>query len=345
VLNQIAEGGFAYVSRVKSVNLSDFGQRYAVKLMICQSQEQLSEARKEVKLMRLISHNCVVPLLAVDEKKNSRGHIEVMLLLPLYIGSLQNFIDKGEQWPHCAFEDSATVARILIDSTAGIAALHAAGYRHSDIKPGNILLSRETLSAVITDLGSASPLVVHVSSRREALTLQESAAQFSTASYRAPELHDTPSECTIDGKADVWALGCVLFATCFSRSPFESPSGLSTLALLAGTLNFPPRHPWPEEWLRLIESCLRADCTARADMNELKSRLSALPKADLMAPCLLDRTFIPLSSVVPPGECNFADFSTFSGALASSLTTPAPAPAPVPPAEDEDVFGEFTTAF
>lgn len=54
-------------------------------------------------------------------------------------------------------------------------------------------------------------------------TVQEAAAAICTAAYRAPELLDTPSHCTIDGKADVWAVGCTIYNMLYSRTPFESP--------------------------------------------------------------------------------------------------------------------------
>lgn len=54
------------------------------------------------------------------------------------------------------------------------------------------------------------------------LKVAEDAAQFCTASYRAPELYDPPKDMTLDTRTDVWAMGCLLFAWWFGFSPFES---------------------------------------------------------------------------------------------------------------------------
>ena len=60
-----------------------------------------------------------------------------------------------------------------------------------------------------------------ISSRSEALLLQDEAAQFCTVSYRAPELFDVASQAVIDARTDVWSLGCLLYCIAFGYSPFE----------------------------------------------------------------------------------------------------------------------------
>ena len=82
-------------------------------------------------------------------------------------------------------------------------------------------LPSELLHAVLMDFGSAGPAVVHVASRAGALAVQESAERYSTAPYRAPELWDVPSFCTVDERVDVWAAGCVLFYLMVGETPFE----------------------------------------------------------------------------------------------------------------------------
>ena len=96
------------------------------------------------------------------------------------------------------------------------------------------------MNVVISDFGSTGPLKTKVSTRSEALLLQEDAAVKTTASIRPPELYDCPSEIIIDGKVDVWGIGCALFHMLFSRNPFESPlNGLSTLAVISGNYSIP----------------------------------------------------------------------------------------------------------
>ena len=99
---------------------------------------------------------------------------------------------------------------------------------------------------MLMDFGSCRPARVSVRDRAGALRVQERASRECTAPFRAPELFDTPSECDLDERVDVWSLGCLLFAGANGgRSPFESAleqtGGSLALAVLSGKV------AWPEE--------------------------------------------------------------------------------------------------
>ncbi|CAI5965443.1 unnamed protein product [Closterium sp. NIES-64] len=105
--------------------------------------------------------------------------------------------------------------------------------------------SASDVAVAIMDFGSTTPARRHITSRNQALSLQEWAAQHCSAAYRAPEFWDCPSEMEIDERSDVWSLGCTLYATMYGQSPFEFSLGESggslQLAVMSGTIKWP--HP------------------------------------------------------------------------------------------------------
>jgi serine/threonine-protein kinase len=129
---------------------------------------------------------------------------------------------------------------------SGLSAVHAAGVVHGDFKPDNVLLAADG-GVHLVDFGSAwelgrNPRTVH-----------------GTPAYLAPE---TWTGALLDGRVDLYALGCVLFALLTGRPPF---SARETRALLELHRTAPP-PPLPArtaggEWLperlrSLISACL-----------------------------------------------------------------------------------------
>jgi len=277
IMKQIGEGGFAFVYNVMSTGKGDSGERYALKKMICQTDEQLDEAKKEIDTMIKIKHTNVLPLIEFAYVLNKKGQKEVLLVLPLYHGSVQTQIDHGPGYPHCAFTDGLDVLKIMRQIVEGLSAIHASGLRHADLKPANILIN-ECFQAVITDFGSVSSAPITVKSRAEALEVQEKAASFTTASFRAPELYNTPSSCEVGFASDVWSLGCLFYCMLYSRSPFESAvEGLSTLSIMSAQYQIPESNLWPEEYITMLSGCMTVDPDRRSPLPEVKSTLHCIP--------------------------------------------------------------------
>lgn len=277
IMKQIGEGGFAFVYNVMSVNKADHGERYALKKMICQTDEQLEEAKKEIDMMTKIKHVNILSLLEFAYVLNKKDQKEALLILPLYQGSVQGIIDGGAGYPNCAFSDGLDVLKILRQCVEGLAAIHACGMRHADLKPANILIT-ESYQAVITDFGSVQPFPIQVTSRAEALVVEDKASMFTTASYRAPELFNTPSACIIGCESDIWSLGCIMYCMFYSRSPFESTTeGLSTLSVVSAQYPIPDSNLWPQEYLDVVAQCLTAEPSRRASLAAVKTLLDCIP--------------------------------------------------------------------
>lgn len=103
---------------------------------------------------------------------------------------------------------------LIAQVAAGLADAHAQGLVHRDVKPANVLLRRrkETISAFLSDFGIAR--LIEAEDTRTSATL-------GTPAYMAPELHTGGAA----GVAtDIYALGCLLWATLTGRAPYTGTS-------------------------------------------------------------------------------------------------------------------------
>jgi len=121
----------------------------------------------------------------------------------------------------------AEALHIARQVAAGLACADAAGIVHRDLKPANVMLLPDG-TVKILDFGLAK-------ARDQSLT--ESGAVLGTVLYMAPE---QVSGDTVDPRADLWALGVVLYETLTGRTPFE---GDQHIAIAHAILNDDPVPP------------------------------------------------------------------------------------------------------
>ncbi|ETO75492.1 NAK/MPSK protein kinase [Phytophthora nicotianae P1976] len=273
VLRPLDEGGFAHVYEVKRD-----GHSFALKWTRSVTEgEELERILLEIQVQRQLQHANVLPLEAAEVRR-IQGHTEkeALLLFPLaHRGSLQTLLENTASRETAAFTEIECLQFFakLVDA---VAALHALGFAHRDLKPGNILLSDgEPMEPLLMDFGSVAPVRVQLRGAMGCRKLWEDAARYSSAPYRAPELWDTGDQVdVIDGRADVWSLGCVLYAMAFGPfSPFEHPrDGVQHLAIANGYVAFPHGNmhggqPFSATFTALIKWILTPDLAERPKLE------------------------------------------------------------------------------
>lgn len=177
---------------------------------------------------------------------------------------------------------SAEALRLSERLASGLAASHAADVVHRDLKPSNVMLAdRDLARPVIVDFG-----VARLAGPSD-LTAQ--GANVGTPRYMAPE--QIRNARTVDGRADVFALGCILFEALTGRPCFEGDDPVGILArVLFEPLPIPTRvrRDLPERFdsllLRLLERDPSGRPTASAARELVASTLSQLGDDPARAP-------------------------------------------------------------
>ena len=129
--------------------------------------------------------------------------------------SLRDRLAREKQLP---LDDALQVAREVAD---GLAYAHSHGVVHRDIKPENILL--QSGHAVLADFGIARAVGAAGSER-----LTETGLAIGTPAYMSPE--QAAGESDLDGRSDLYSLGCVLYEMLAGEPPFTGPSVQAVVA-------------------------------------------------------------------------------------------------------------------
>jgi eukaryotic-like serine/threonine-protein kinase len=158
--------------------------------------------RREARAAARISHPNIV---AVYDTGSEDGiHYIVMELVPG-----ETLADVLRSEGHLASERATRIARSVADA---LAVAHAAGIVHRDVKPANVMLTRNG-GAKLTDLGIARSL--------EGESITRASTILGTAGYLSPEQARGDR---VDHRSDIYSLGCVMYEMLTGRQPFEADS-------------------------------------------------------------------------------------------------------------------------
>jgi WD40 repeat protein len=239
VLGVIGRGGMGVVLRAFDQQLH---RVVAIKVMGAQLATNATARRRfarEAQAQAAVSHDHVVAIHAVEEA----GSLPYLVMQYVAGRSLQERLDRGG--PLEAHE----VLRIGMQTAAGLAAAHAQGLIHRDVKPANILLENGVERVKLTDFGLARAA--------DDASLTQSGMIAGTPQYMSPEQAESSS---VDARSDLFSLGSVLYALCTGRPPFRAAGSMAVLRRVCDEAPTPVREANPEvpHWLAAIIEKLHA---------------------------------------------------------------------------------------
>ena len=256
-------GGFAAVFRAHDPFLE---RDVAIKVLdptLALSGELEEQFLREARIVAGVEHPHIVPL--YDAAARDGLLYLVMRLLPGQ--SLAGRMASEGKLP------AAAAARLAHEVAMALVVAHERGVVHRDIKPDNILLDGSG-HATVTDFG-----IARVTSRPSG---EQAGTTTGTPSYMSPE--QALGE-EVDGRADTYSLGVVLFEMLTGRLPFE---GRSFTELMAKIISAPSPSvaslvpATPTALARIVDRLLTKERDQRPDAAELVTLLAAARAPDAL---------------------------------------------------------------
>uniref|UniRef100_A0A671SC27 non-specific serine/threonine protein kinase n=1 Tax=Sinocyclocheilus anshuiensis TaxID=1608454 RepID=A0A671SC27_9TELE len=267
----LAEGGFAIVFLVRT----NQGVRCALKRMYVNNEYDLQVCKREIQIMRdLNCHKNIVGFLDSSITAVGGGDVwEVFILMDFCRGG--QVVNLMNQRLQTGFSEQEAL-QIFCDNCEAVARLHQ--YKtpiiHRDLKVENILL-HDRGHYVLCDFGSATMKFQNPQS--EGVTVvEDEIKKYTTLSYRAPEMVNLYNGKIITTKADIWAMGCLLYKLCFFTLPF----GESQVAICDGNFTIPDNSRYSQDMHRLIRYMLEPDPDKRPDIYQVSYFAFKLARRD-----------------------------------------------------------------
>ncbi|XP_041742005.1 AP2-associated protein kinase 1 isoform X7 [Coregonus clupeaformis] len=256
----VAEGGFAIVFLVRTSQ----GLRCALKRMYVNNEHDLQVCKREIQIMKdLVGHKNIVGYLDSSITTCGGGDVWEVLILMDYCkgGQVVNLMNQRLQ---TGFTE-AEVLQIFCDTCDAVSRLHQGKTPiiHRDLKVENILL-HDKGHYVLCDFGSATNKFQNPQTEGVPV-VDEEIKKYTTLSYRAPEMVNLYNSKIITTKADIWAMGCLLYKLCYFTLPF----GESQVAICDGSFTIPDNSRYSYDLHCLIRYMLEPDSDKRPDIYQV----------------------------------------------------------------------------
>ncbi|MFN7876560.1 MAG: serine/threonine-protein kinase, partial [Pirellula sp.] len=246
----VGSGGMGVVFKAYD---SELHRSVAIKMLaphLSGSRSARERFAREARAAAAIVNDHVVPIHNVETE-----HATPYLVMQYIAGdSLQARLDRDGPLDVCE------ILRIGMQVATGLAAAHAQGLIHRDVKPSNIMLDENVARALLTDFGLART--------QDEACLTRSGFHPGTPHYMSPE--QVRGE-ELDGRSDLFSLGCVLYALCTGHPPYRADSGYAVMRRITDEQprSIREQNALIPEWLeRVVMRLLEKDRESRFQSAE-----------------------------------------------------------------------------
>src|SRR6266540_2729412 len=283
LLEQVGMGGMATVYKGYHAAMDRYVAIKVLPRHLARDASFLARFEREARTIARLEHRYILPVYDVAEDDG------VPYLVMRYTdgGDLSSLIVSGQLGIKRAVELISQVAEAL-------AYAHRQGVIHRDVKPANVLISREG-DALLADFGIAKIY-------EETLQLTGEGGIVGTPAYMAPEQLQGKA---VDPRADIYALGVVLYQALTGECPFVAETPLAVALMHIHNPLRPPREinpAIPESLERIILRAMAKNPADRfADANEmseaLRHALASMSKPTTVLPAQDEK---PAADNTPP---------------------------------------------
>jgi len=272
IIEELGHGGMGRVYRALDRKINEEVALKLIKPEIASEKKVLERFASELKIARKIAHKNVGRMYHLSEDKGTH-----YITMEYVRGEdLKRMIRMSKQ---LSIATAVGVAKQIME---GLAEAHRLGIVHRDLKPGNIMIDREG-DARIMDFGIARLL--------SAKGITGVGVAVGTPDYMSPEQVEGKE---VDGRADIYSLGIILYEMVTGRVPFEGDTPYSVGYKHKNEQPFSPKaiNPQvPEDLSGLILRCLEKPPDKRFQTaDELRVELEKIEKS---LPTTAKRTPVP----------------------------------------------------
>jgi len=267
IVSSIGAGGMGEVYRARDPRL---GRDVAIKVLpdsFSQDSERLRRFEQEARAASALNHPNILTIHDTGVHESAPYVVSELLEGE----TLRERISRGPMSPTAVAAIGAQVAQ-------GLAAAHAKGIVHRDVKPANLFLTGDDRLKIL-DFGIARLPAVAADSGSPTHGLTEPGTVLGTVAYMSPEqLRSQP----LDGRSDIFSAGVVLYEMLSGRPPFSGPTVADTMTDILREEPAPLPAGIPHALGRIVLRCLAKSPAAR--FESARSLFEALESAAAAGP-------------------------------------------------------------